>query len=101
MPFMALWPHKSCLAETHGTFAPDRTDLLRARLPGHTAALSCHIKTGQVESDLPFFFSIAMADGPFLCLWHGETNSSQVFSYTSSPVCALAIGLTLLGLVLG
>jgi hypothetical protein len=54
-PFMALWPHKSCLAETHGMFAPDRTDLLRARLPSHTATLPCHVKTGQVEFDLPLF----------------------------------------------
>jgi hypothetical protein len=35
-PFMALRPHMSCLAETHAHVRPDRTDLLRARLPGRT-----------------------------------------------------------------
>jgi hypothetical protein len=56
----------------------------------------CHATSRPGKSSLtcPFFFSVAVIDGPFLCLRQGETNSSQVFAYMSSPMCALAIGLT-------
>jgi hypothetical protein len=77
-PFMALRPHMSCPAETHAHVRPDRTDLLCARLPGHTAARPRHVKIGQIESDLPFFFSVAVTDGaaPLLTTRRDQPKSS-------------------------
>jgi hypothetical protein len=101
-PFMALRPHMSCPAETHAHVRPDRTDLLRAHLPSHTAALPCHVKTSQVESDISFFFSAAVADGaaPLLTARRDQLESS-LHDHVFACVCALSTVLTARGLVPG
>jgi hypothetical protein len=89
-PFMALRPHMSCPPETHAHVRPDRTDLLRARLPSHTTALPCHVKTRQVKSDLSFFFSAAVADGatPLLMARRDQLESS-LHVHVFASVCVV------------